>query len=103
MFTRWGAFVYRFRRPVVVMAVVVAVVLGAFGLQAVEPPQLGRLARHARRSRPGSTTRLASEFGVGRSSLIVLFRSTASTRRDVPGLPGGDRADGRPARAATRT
>ena len=95
MFSRWGAFVYRFRRPVALMAVVVAVVLGVFGLAGVEPPELRRLARHARPSRPPSTRPSPASSASGGSSLIVLFRSTASTDATSPGLPGGDRLDAR--------
>ncbi len=77
MFTRWGAFVYRFRRPVVLMAVAVAVVLGAFGLQASSHLSSGGWLDTSSESARVDDT-LAREFGVGRSSLIVLFRSTAS-------------------------
>ncbi len=83
MFTRWGAFVYRFRRPVVVMAVAVAVVLGAFGLQASSHLSSGGWLDTSSESARVDDT-LAREFGVGRSSLIVLFRSTASSDATSP-------------------
>ena len=80
MFTRWGAFVYRFRRPVALVAVVVALALGYFGLGASSHLSSGgwldngsELARVA--------DQLATNFGAGRSSIIVLFSST--TARDA--------------------
>jgi RND superfamily putative drug exporter len=78
MFSRWGAFVYRFRRPVALLAIVVAVVFGAFGLQASSQLSSGGWLDSSSES-AGVGETLASQFGVGRSSLIVLFRSTAST------------------------
>ena len=78
MFSRWGAFVYRFRRPVALLAIVVAVVFGAFGLQASSQLSSGGWLDSSSES-AGVDETLASQFGVGRSSLIVLFRSTAST------------------------
>jgi RND superfamily putative drug exporter len=80
MFSRWGAFVYRHRRPVVLVAIVVAVVLGAFATRAssglssggwLDPnSESARVADH-----------MATDFGAGRSSIVVLFRST--TNRDA--------------------
>ncbi len=83
MFTRWGAFVYRFRRPVAVIAVAVAVVLGVFGAQASSHLSSGGWLDTASES-AGVDETLARDFGVGRSSLIVLFRSTASTDATSP-------------------
>src|SRR5262245_8560270 len=74
MFTRWGAFVYRRRRWLVVLAIVVA---GAFGSMA------GSAASHLSSGGwldPGSESaqvsdRLEKDFGAGRTSFIALFES----------------------------
>ncbi len=83
MFSRWGAFVYRFRRPVAVASVAVAVVLGVFGAQASSHLSSGGWLDTESES-AGVDETLARDFGVGRSSLIVLFRSTASTDATSP-------------------
>ncbi len=83
MFSRWGAFVYRFRRPVALVAILVAVGLGYFGIQASQHLSSGGWLDTASQSAAVDET-LAKEFGVGRSSLIVLFRSTASSDATSP-------------------
>jgi putative drug exporter of the RND superfamily len=74
MFSRWGAFVYRFRKLVVIVTVVLG--LASLGLASQASGELssgGWLARNSESSRVQD--RLADEFDAGRSSLIVLFRS----------------------------
>ena len=74
LFSRWGRFVYRFRRPLAVVTLVVGV--ASLGLAAQASDELssgGWLDRDAESSVVAD--RLATEFGTGRSSLIVLFRS----------------------------
>ncbi|MDQ2966445.1 MAG: MMPL family transporter, partial [Chloroflexota bacterium] len=76
LFSRWGRFVYRFRRPIAVIALVVGV--ASVGLAAKASDELssgGWLDRDAESSVVAE--RLASEFGTGRSNLIVLFRSAS--------------------------
>src|SRR5919112_4425966 len=74
MFSRWGAFVYRFRRPIVALTVVLGLASLAFASQASgELSSGGWLARSSESSRVSD--RLAEQFEAGRSSLIVLFRS----------------------------
>ncbi len=74
VFARWGRFVYRFRRPVALLAVIVGVAsIGLASRAAGELSSGGWLDRSSESSRVAD--RLASEFGAGRSSLIVLFRS----------------------------
>src|SRR5215211_2707005 len=76
MFSRWGAFVYRFRRPIAVLTVVLGIASLAFASQASgELSSGGWLARSSESSRVSD--RLAEQFEAGRSSLIVLFRSDA--------------------------
>jgi RND superfamily putative drug exporter len=74
VFTRWGAFVYRFRRPVALLSLVLG--LAALPLAAGASAQLssgGWLDNSSESSRVAD--RLAAEFGAGRSSLIAVFRS----------------------------
>jgi len=87
LFPRWGAFVYRHRRIVAVLALVVA--LGSLPFAALASTQLsagGWLDRHAESSVVAD--RLASEFGAGRSSLVVLFRSTSVGDATSPAFRG---------------
>ena len=73
MFSRWGAFVYRFRRPIAVLAIALAVGSLNFAAKAGgELSQGGWLDPSSESAKVAD--RLASEFGGGRSSLIALFR-----------------------------
>src|SRR5688500_2750281 len=76
MFTRWGAFVYRFRRPVAILAVVLAV-----ASLSVESQTAGSLSSggwlDADAESAVVSERLDEEFGAGRSSVIALFRADA--------------------------
>ena len=85
MFTRWGAFVYRFRRPIVVLTAVIGIASTALASQASgELSSGGWLARDSESSHVSD--RLADEFGAGRSSLIVLFRSDRLGDAAAPGF-----------------
>jgi RND superfamily putative drug exporter len=83
MFSRWGAFVYRFRRPVALIAIALAVGLSIFATKASSHLSSGGWLDAASESALVSD-RLAADFGTGRSSLIVLFSSTASTDATSP-------------------
>jgi uncharacterized membrane protein YdfJ with MMPL/SSD domain len=75
LFARWGAFVYRFRRPILILMVILG--LSSLTLASRASGELssgGWLDRDAESSLVAE--RLANEFGAGRSNLIVLFRST---------------------------
>ncbi|HET9850870.1 MAG TPA: MMPL family transporter [Candidatus Limnocylindrales bacterium] len=77
MFTRWGAFVYRRRRWLAMLAVVIAVGFGALGQGAADSLSTGGWLD------PGSESaqvadRLEADFGGGRSAFIALFRSTVA-------------------------
>jgi RND superfamily putative drug exporter len=73
LFSRWGRFVYRFRRPVAIIALVVGLGSLAFASKtAGELSSGGWLDRDAESSTVAD--RLATEFAAGRSNLIVLFR-----------------------------
>jgi RND superfamily putative drug exporter len=78
MFSRWGAFVYRFRRPVAVLAVVIALASITLAVQASESLSAGGWL-DADSESAAVAARLDTEFGAGKSSVIALFRS------DTPG------------------
>ena len=78
MFTRWGALVYRFRRPVALLAVVLAIAAGSLATQTSSALSSGGWLDATSES-ADVAARLDTEFGAGKSALIALFRS------DVPG------------------
>jgi RND superfamily putative drug exporter len=80
MFSRWGAFVYRFRRPIALLAVIVAVASATLATQTSSALSSGGWLDVNSESAAVSA-RLDSEFGAGKSSVIALFRS---------GTPGAD-------------
>ncbi len=91
MFSRWGAFVYRFRRPVAVLALVVALASIALAARASESLSSGGWL-DADAESAAVSARLDTEFGAGKSSVIALFRSDdARGGRDLGRVPGGDR------------
>jgi RND superfamily putative drug exporter len=75
MFSRWGAFVYRFRRPIVVFTIALAVLSSIFAVRASEELSSGGWLDPTSESSQVSN-RLATEFSAGRSNLIALFRSS---------------------------
>ncbi len=77
MFHRWGAFVYRFRRIVVIAAVVVAISSSFLAAKASESLSAGGWL-DADSESADVAARLDTEFGAGKSSVIALFRSTSS-------------------------
>jgi len=74
VFTRWGRFVYRRRRPVVLVTVLLAVASFALAGRASDALSSGGWVVSDSES-AAVTERLADSFGQGRSSLIVLYRS----------------------------
>ena len=75
MFHRWGAFVYRFRRPVAIIAVVVALASSFLAVQASASLSSGGWL-DADSESAAVASRLDTEFGAGKSSVIALFRAT---------------------------
>ena len=73
MFSRWGAFVYRFRRPIAVIMLGVAVLMATFATRASSGLSSGGWLDPGSESAQAAD-RLAADFGGGRSSVIVLFR-----------------------------
>jgi RND superfamily putative drug exporter len=77
MFTRWGAFVYRFRRFFVAGTLAFALIMAFFGVSASSHLSSGGWLDTTSESAQVDE-RLATEFGGGKSSIIALFRSTTS-------------------------
>ena len=103
MFSRWGAFVYRFRRPVALFAVVVAIASAMLATQTSSALSSGGWL-DADSESAAVSARLDTEFGAGKSSVIALFRSaTPGRRRDLRRVPGRDRDRDRRARRRRRT
>jgi RND superfamily putative drug exporter len=74
MFSRWGAFVYRFRRPVVILSVIVAIAGALLATQTSSALSAGGWL-DADSESAAVSARLDTEFGAGKSSVIALFRS----------------------------
>ena len=89
MFSRWGAFVYRFRRPVALVAVIIAIASSVLATQTSSALSAGGWL-DADSESAAVAARLDTEFGAGKSSVIALFRSDdARGRREVRRVPGG--------------
>ncbi len=77
MFSRWGAFVYRFRRPIVIAAAIVAIAGAMLATQTSSALSSGGWLDSNSESAEVSA-RLDTEFGAGKSSVIALFRSDSA-------------------------
>lgn len=105
MFHRWGAFVYRFRRPVAILAILVAVASVPLAARTADVLSAGGWLDATSES-ADVTARLDEEFGAGRSSVIALFRPTdpgqdatsaevqAAIATSLAGVIGDDRVTG---------
>jgi RND superfamily putative drug exporter len=83
MFMRWGAFIYRFRRPVLVLSIVSAIGLTIAGQQlGGELSQGGWLDPNSESA--AVADHLAEDFGAGRGSLIVLVRGAPDADATSP-------------------
>jgi uncharacterized membrane protein YdfJ with MMPL/SSD domain len=78
LFARWGAFVYRFRLPIAILAVAFAIVSAVAGANSTGALSAGGWADPESDSAAVSA-RLADEFGAGRGSLVVLFQGDPGT------------------------
>jgi putative drug exporter of the RND superfamily len=83
MFSRWGAFVYRHRRPVLVLALLVGLGSAAFAGRTAEALSAGGWLD------PGSeservASRLNETFGAGRGSIVALFRGPEGADASSP-------------------
>ncbi len=83
VFSRWGAFVYRFRKPIAVIAVIVAIGSLALASQASGALSAGGWVDPTSESATVNQ-RLADEYGSGKGAIIAVFR----------GQPGDDARSG---------
>jgi len=75
MFHRWGAFVYRFRKAVVIITIALAIGSSFLAAKASDSLSSGGWL-DANSESAAVAARLDTEFGAGKSSMIALFRST---------------------------
>ena len=78
LFSRWGAFVYRFRKPIALVTIVLAVLFASLASQVTGALTSGGWTDPDSESAIVAT-RLADEFGAGRGSIVALFQGDAST------------------------
>jgi uncharacterized membrane protein YdfJ with MMPL/SSD domain len=76
MFSTWGRFIYRFRRPVAILAIVVAVASLSLTSRVTEALSAGGWTDPDSES-AAVTDRLADEFGAGGGAIVAVFRGTA--------------------------
>jgi uncharacterized membrane protein YdfJ with MMPL/SSD domain len=74
LFSRWGAFAYRFRRPIVLVTVLFAIASAIVGAKVTSALSAGGWVDPTSESAAVST-RLNDEFGAGRGTLIVLYQA----------------------------
>jgi putative drug exporter of the RND superfamily len=77
MFARWGAFVYRFRRPVVIVTLALAIGSVFFASKAAGELSSGGWLDKGSES-AAVITRLDASFAAGRSSFVALFHGPSS-------------------------
>jgi uncharacterized membrane protein YdfJ with MMPL/SSD domain len=78
LFARWGAFVYRFRRPIALTTVVLAIASATLASRVTDALVSGGWTDPHSESAAVST-RLADEFGAGRGSIVALYQGDGST------------------------
>jgi len=77
LFSRWGAFVYRFRRPIALLTVVLAIGAAMVGSHVTDALTSGGWTDPHSESAAVSA-RLADEFGAGRGSIVAVFQGDAA-------------------------
>jgi RND superfamily putative drug exporter len=83
MFARWGAFVYRFRRPVVLVTLALALGSVLFASRAADELSSGGWLDRGSES-ASVITRLDSSFAAGRSSFVALFHGPQGADAAAP-------------------
>jgi RND superfamily putative drug exporter len=78
MFSRWGAFVYRFRKPVALIAIAVAILASTVAGKAASVLSAGGWLDPTSESTTVND-RLATEFGAGHGTLIAVFHGPSGT------------------------
>jgi RND superfamily putative drug exporter len=87
MFARWGAFVYRFRRPVVLVTLALALGSVMFASRAADELSSGGWLDRGSES-ASVITRLDSSFAAGRSSFVALFHGPQGADAAAPEFQG---------------
>ena len=87
MFARWGAFVYRFRRPVVLVTLALALGSVLFASRAADELSSGGWLDRGSES-ASVITRLDSSFAAGRSSFVALFHGPQGADAAAPEFQG---------------
>ena len=83
LFSRWGAFVYRFRRPIALLTVVLAIAGALVGSKVTDSLTSGGWTDPHSES-AAVATRLADDFGAGRGSIVALYEGDASADASSP-------------------
>ncbi|HET7471947.1 MAG TPA: MMPL family transporter [Candidatus Limnocylindrales bacterium] len=83
LFSRWGAFVYRFRRPIALLTVVLAIAGAIVGSKVTDSLTSGGWTDPHSES-AAVATRLADDFGAGRGSIVALYQGDASADASSP-------------------
>src|SRR4051812_20387527 len=78
LFSRWGAFVYRRRRPIALVTIVLAVLFSTLAAKATGALSSGGWSDPTSESTAVSQ-RLAADFGTGQGSIVALFQGSPST------------------------
>ena len=78
LFSRWGAFAYRFRRPIVLVTVLFAIVSAVVGSRVTSALSAGGWVDPTSES-AAVGARLNDEFGAGRGTLIILFQGESGS------------------------
>ena len=77
MFSRWGAFVYRFRRPIAILAVILAIASASLASQVTGSLSAGGWTDPDSES-AAVAQRLEDEFGAGGGAIVAVFQGTAA-------------------------
>jgi RND superfamily putative drug exporter len=78
LFARWGAFAYRFRRPIILLTVLFAIASAIVGSNVTRALSAGGWVDPTSESAAVSA-RLNDEFGAGRGTLIVLYEGPSGS------------------------
>ena len=87
MFSRWGRFLYRRRRPVFVLAIVFGIAMASFAGRAASELSAGGWLDPASESN-AVATRLAEDFGAGKGALVLVYRGPAGGDATSPAFQG---------------
>jgi RND superfamily putative drug exporter len=83
LFSRWGAFVYRHRRPTALVTIVLAVLASTLASKATSALSSGGWSDPSSES-TAVAQRLATDFGSGQGSIVALFEGDAAADARSP-------------------